>query len=354
MNAQANDLRRTFVTAAALAVMIAAGFLLWQLSQVVLVLFAAVLFAIFLDALTGWLLARVPVPRYAAVVAVTLLIIGSVLGVGWITEPRVIDQLAELREQLPAALDLLRDRIERQPWGAALLANTPAPAELVPSATDILGRISGVFSTTLGALVNIGLILVTGFYLALDPGVYVRGIKSLVPARGEGRAGEILGAIAHALRWWLVGRIAAMTAVGVLTAVGLSLIGMPLVLALATVAGLLSFIPFVGPILSVVPAVLIALVEPADPLKPIWVLMVYAVVQFLEGNFITPLIQRRAVSLPPAVLLSAQLLLGVLFGFLGILLATPLAVVVILLCQTIYIQDLLGRPISVLGQSSDR
>lgn len=346
--------RRMWVPAGALAVLIGAGFLLWQLSQVVLVLFAAVLFAILLDSLTRLLHARAVMRRSLALSIVTLALIGAAVGFGWIAGPSASDQIQQLSEQLPSAVERLADIVEQQPWGGALLNGTTAPQQLVPSGTDILGRVSGVFSTTLGALINVGLIIVTGFYLAMNPDVYVHGISAVVPQRGRARAEEVLAALAHALRWWLVGRVAAMIAVGVLTGVGLWIIGMPLLLGLAIIAALLSFIPFVGPVLSVVPALLIALVEAGDPLRPLWVLVVYAAVQFLEGNFITPLIQRRAVSLPPAALLTAQLVLGVLFGFMGLLLATPLAVCLIVLVQTIYIQGVLGRPVTVLGQGVRR
>ncbi|MGD8590575.1 MAG: AI-2E family transporter, partial [Chromatiales bacterium] len=154
--------------------------------------------------------------------------------------------------------------------------------------------------------------------------------------------------LGHALRWWLIGRITSMTVVGILTGIGLWFIDMPLVLALSFTAAILSFIPLIGPILSAIPAVLLGLVE--DPLKALNVLLVYTSVQFLEGNFITPLIQKRAIALPPAMLLTAQLLMGVLFGFFGVLLATPLAVTVIVVVQLLYVQDLLGSQVRVLGE----
>jgi predicted PurR-regulated permease PerM len=230
----------------------------------------------------------------------------------------------------------------------ALLQSVPPPAEIVPQTGEILGRITGVFSTTLGAVVNLAIVLVMGFYLALDPGQYARGVTALITPRYRERGREVLAALARALRWWLVGRVAAMAVVGVLTAIGLALAGMPLVLALALIAGLLSFIPFAGPILSAIPAVLIGLVE--SPLTALYVVVIYAGVQFIEGNFATPLIQKRAVSLPPAVLITAQLLFGVLFGFFGVLLATPITVAGIVVVQILYIQGVLGAEVTVLGQ----
>lgn len=147
---------------------------------------------------------------------------------------------------------------------------------------------------------------------------------------------------------WQTGQVVLVFFAAVLFAVLLDgmtrlvqLIDVPLILALALIAGLLSFVPYLGPILSAIPALLVALV--VSPLLTVYVVLVYSAVQFLEGNFITPIIQERAVSLPPAVLLIAQLGMGVL-------LATPLAVVAIVLIQMLYVRDTLGDAIRVLGQ----
>jgi predicted PurR-regulated permease PerM len=335
------------MTATAGAVIIGA-LLLWQVSQVLLVVFAASLVAILLDSLAQVASRYLNLPRAAALALVVVVVVGVFAGFVWIAGQRAGDQIAQLSERLPAAIAQLRDLIESHPWGRILLASTPPPQELVPSSGDLLGRVSGVFSTALGAFVNVGLILVIGAYLAIEPDLYLRGTILLVPPSGRERACAILRAIGHALRWWLIGRIAAMIAVGVLTGIALWLIGMPLALALAIIAGALSFIPFVGPVLSAVPALLIALAE--DPLMALWVAGIYVLVQVLEGNLITPQISKRTVSLLPAVLLTSQLLMGVLLGFLGLLLATPLVVVFIVLTQMIYVRGVLGDPVRLLGE----
>ncbi|WP_405232714.1 AI-2E family transporter [Lentisalinibacter salinarum] len=120
--------------------------------------------------------------------------------------------------------------------------------------------------------------------------------------------------------------------------------------AVGVIAGLFSFVPYIGPIASIVPALLIALTE-SLPIA-LWVTVVYVAVQFIEGDFLTPLIQRRAVSLPPAVLLLAQFALGLFYGLFGVLLATPLAIVVIVVVQMLWVQGLVGEPIRVLGDHS--
>ena len=139
-----------------------------------------------------------------------------------------------------------------------------------------------------------------------------------------------------------------MVVVGGLTALGLWIVGAPLPLALGLIAGLLSFIPLLGPVFGAVPAILVALVE--SPTLALYVVVVFVVVQVLETYIVTPLIQQRAVSIPPALLLTAQVLLSVLFGVMGMLLATPIAVVAIVLVQMVYIQDVLGDRTTVLGE----
>jgi predicted PurR-regulated permease PerM len=344
-------LRVLLITVAVLSTLTVLALLAWRITHVLLVIFAAVLLAILLDGLARMLVRRLRLGHLTAL-GLGLMIVAAVLaGFGFLAGPQVSEQLGQLGERLPEAVAQIRATIEAQAWGRALLRNAPAPAELVASPGDVLGQISGVFSTALGTVVNLSIILIMGLYLAANPAVYLDGLRLLVPQNLRPRAEEVLGALGQALRWWLIGRISSMVAVGVLTGIGLWIIDMPLALALALTAGLFAFVPLVGPIISAVPAVLLGLLE--DPVKAAYALGVYSGVQFLEGNFITPLIQKHTVSLPPAVLLTAQLLMGVLFGFLGVLLATPLAVTAIVLIQMLYVQDLLGSRVRVLGQHRD-
>jgi predicted PurR-regulated permease PerM len=334
----------------ALAGIVLAGlalFLLWPASQVFLVIFAAVLFAILVDGLAALLCQYLPVPRMASRGGIILLLLILLLVFFMLAGPRLSDELFQLGERLPRAIDQLNKLIRDQPWGR-LVTNMEIADHLRPSIGQVLAGVSGVFSTAFGAMVNVLVILFIGLYLAVQPELYIRGLLHLMPRADRRRGEEILDALAHALRWWLVGRFASMTLVAVLTTIGLELIDLPLALVLGVIAGLFSFVPYVGPIASVVPALLIGLT--ISPLMPLYALLVYALVQFTEGNFLTPLIQKYAVSLPPAVLLSAQFAMGLFYGLFGVLLATPMAVVVIVLVQMLYVQGLLKYPVRVLGE----
>ena len=322
-------------------------FLLWPASQVLLVIFAAVLFAMLVDGLAALLCEHVPVSPTVARVGVVFVLLVLVLVFFALAGPRLSDELFQLGERLPRAVEELEALVRKQPWGR-LLVDVKLMDHLQPSIGQVLAGLTGVFSTAFGAAIDVLVILFIGLYLAVQPELYIRGLLHLIPRAGRRRGEEILAALAHALRWWLVGRFTSMTLVGVLTIIGLELIDLPLALVLGVIAGLFSFVPYVGPIASVVPALLIGLT--ISPVMPVYVLLVYSLVQFTEGNFLTPLIQKYAVSLPPAALLSAQFAMGVFYGLFGVLLATPTAVVVIVLVQMLYVQDVLKYPVRILGE----
>jgi predicted PurR-regulated permease PerM len=145
-----------------------------------------------------------------------------------------------------------------------------------------------------------------------------------------------------------MGRMASMTMVGLLTYIGLSLIGVPLSLALGIVTGILEFVPYLGPILALIPTVLVALLE--SPVLALYVMPVYGAVQFAESYLITPLISARAVSIPPAYLIMVQVVGGVLAGAIGVLLSEPLVVVIAIIVQMLYIEDTLGDSVRVMGE----
>lgn len=341
-------LRALLLGAAVFGALLILGLLVWQLAHVLLVLFAGLLLAVFLDALAFFVQRYMRLQHLPALLLVVTLLLVAIAAFVWLAGPQLSEQIELLSERVPQAVNELESDFQQMPWAAQLIETMPSVDQLLPRPAAIVETIPSVFTTALGAVLNTTIILIIGFYLALEPDIYRRSVLMLLPLDRKPQGERVLEALGHALRWWLVGRLASMVAVGILSGIGLWLIGMPLVLALALLAGALSFIPFLGPILSAIPALLIALVS--GPVMALWVLAVYVGVQFLEGNLITPIIQKRAVSLPPVALLSAQMLMGVLVGFIGVLLATPLAVMLIVIVQIVYVRDVLGHGIRVLGE----
>jgi predicted PurR-regulated permease PerM len=170
----------------------------------------------------------------------------------------------------------------------------------------------------------------------------------LVPERGRALAAEAMEASARALRLWLLGRMVSMATVGLMTWIGLTIIGVPSALTLGLLAALLEFVPFIGPVISAVPAVLLAFAVGPD--KALWTVMLFLIVQQIEGNVLEPLVQQRAVDLPPALLLFALVAGGLIFGPVGIILAAPLTVVLYVLVKRLYVQEALHTKTSLPGE----
>ena len=326
-------------TSIVLALLALAG-LLWFAADVLLLLFAAVLLATLLRAATNGLAHLTGLPDGPSLALVLLLAFVGLAGGGLLLAPEVTSQVPELIDNLSRAVQRLQQEL-----GLAQvtreLAHQVDITELLPSPAGFLGGATNLISASFGALANVVILLVTGVYLAADPELYLRGIGHLVPAAHRRATRELLEAIGHTLRWWMLGQLITMTAVGLLTYVGLRLLDIPLALILGLVVFLLTFIPFVGAILAAIPVALVGFSQGAT--IGLYALAVYAGIEMLEGYVLSPLVQRRSVSLPPALTIAAQVLLGVLLGVLGIALATPLAAVAMVAINRLYVEGLLAE-----------
>jgi predicted PurR-regulated permease PerM len=261
--------------------------------------------------------------------------------------PRLSDQFRELGSSLAGGLDALRAQMEASPLLRPFLGGLGAVEQ---SGAALAQRAAGVFATALGALGAFAVIVFIGAYLALDPGLYQRGALHLVRKHDRPRGQEVLSSMGRALRSWLFGQFVSMCLVGAMVTAGLLLIGVPLALPLGLLAFFLEFVPYLGPIAAFVPIVLVALAE--SPQLALYAVLLYGVVQFVESYFILPLVQKRVVDLPPALLLFFQVLLGTLGGLLGVIVSAPLGVAVIVLVQMLYVEDVLGDDVAVLGEDT--
>ena len=321
--------------------MVVALLLAWHARDVLLLAFAGVLLGIFLRRLATLVSGHTPLGPRWALVLVVLALTGALGGAFALQGPAIATEVRTLREELPRAAGELQARLERYDWGERAVESMPDPIELLPDGPDTVARVTGVVSSTLSALASLAVVLFLGLVLAATPGVYVRGLLALLPAARVARGREVLHRLYDTLWWWLVGRVVAMTFIGVVTGVGLWLLGVPLAFVLGLLAALLSFIPNLGPILSALPAVLLALVQ--GPRQALWVVLLYVGVQVVESYVLDPVIDRKTVYLPPAVTIVAQLTLALFAGMLGVTLATPLTAAAMVLLTMLYVQDVLGR-----------
>lgn len=316
--------------------------LLYFAFDILLLAFAAVLLAIFLRGISDYLNRFLKIGDIWSVLLVSVILISVLAGSIVLLAPSVADQMAHLRTTLPQSAENLGEFFSQYGWGRVLLSQMPSNSDIANWFTSIgfLSGVGGIFTQTVGAVGNFLLVILLAIYLAVEPGYYATGITKLFPMDIRSRVKEVLSEVAQTLRWWLVGKAGSMVFIGLLTWIGLSVIGVPLALTLGLIAGLLSFIPNFGPIISAVPAILLAFT--ASPMTALYVAILYIAIQLIESNLVTPIIERETVKLPPGLTIIFQLALGSLIGGLGLILATPLLAVLLVLIQMIYIQQILG------------
>ena len=328
------------------SVLILLGLLLalfWLAPEVPLLGFASVLLALALRAGGEPLARRTGLPDWAAVLIVAVLVMAAVGLAGWAAAGPLTEQARELAQQMPKSLESLRGRLADTGWGDWVLRQVD-PGRIFGSggAENAAAAAASAASSTLGGLGNAVLVVLLALYLAVQPEGYLRGLRHLFAPQLEGPVRETLEEAGHTLRGWLLGQAFAMIVAGTLTWIGFMLLGVPLAGLLATIVALFNFIPVIGPLIAAVPAMLLALTQ--DPLLPFWVLGVIVLVQNIEGNFLTPMVQSRTADLPPALLLVTQVLTGALFGLLGVALAAPLSALGLVLVRRAYVEGWLGWP----------
>jgi predicted PurR-regulated permease PerM len=297
---------------------------------VLLVIFGGILLAVFLRAGGQAIARRTGLGPRAGVGLFMASLLAALVLFALFAAPSVGDQFDRLATRLPEALDSLRQRLEASEWSRAVSRMLrPDPAAGMPASA---------IGATLGGLGNAVVLLFIGIYGAIDPDPYRRGFRALFAPALRGKVDALIDAAAAQLRGWLVARLFSMAVAGGLTTLGLWAAGVPLALVLGLIAGLSGFIPNLGPVLSALPALALALAGDA----PVWVVAgLYLAVQTVESYLLTPLVEAREVSLPPALVLAAQLLMGVLFGIGGVALASPLAAVGLVVIRRAYVRDVL-------------
>ena len=341
-----NFARRAW-TVAGIAALFALGVaVVWKGMGVLLLLFAGVLVAVLLDGMARLIGRAVGWPRGVRLLLAALAVVAVVALAAWFVGPRLVEQSSQLADEVEASVGQIERQLAATELGRSVLERMPSPAETV-EARGMAGRVAEWFMGLLGALTNGLLLVVLGVYLAVRPKLYWGALVELVPHRHRERVTEALCEMGRGLRYWLLGQFFAMLITGGLTTVALLLLGLPLALVLGVLTFLLAFIPYIGPIVAFVPIVLVAFVD--GPQTVLWVSAIYAVVMAIESYVVTPLVQERVISLPPALLLFSQLLLGALAGLLGLALAPPLAVCAIIAVQVLYIRGQLQDDVPVLG-----
>jgi predicted PurR-regulated permease PerM len=330
--------------------------LFWRTRNIVLVVFLGVLFAIAVSAGTDRL-QKLRIPRAIGAPLIVLAFIGLLGAFGTWIGPTVRRQTTELRQKLPEALDKLEKWVEGRGGGVlATILGVPdadslaratanaqpraAPVQVVTGERPqglrdrIMSQLSGagryflpVLGSTLAVVAAVLLVLFVTIYVAVDPGLYQRGALRLLPPRNRERGAVVLGAIGATLRKWLVTQLIAMVVIGVVTTGVLLALDVRAAVPLGILAGLLEFVPTLGPIISAIPAIAMGFVD--SPEKALFVTIAYIAIQFLENHILIPVLMKEGIDLAPALTIVVQALMAIVFGFLGLLVAVPLLAMIV-------------------------
>lgn len=321
-------------------------YILWQIREVLLLIFAAVVLANALNVLIERF-SRSGIKRGFAVLLSVLLLLAVLVGFFWLIVPPFAAQFQELSRLVPKGIQRFSTWIEvlQSHISPQLIEYVPDVDDLIQQLQPFVNRLLGggviFFSSSLGFLAKFLLVLILTLMFLANPEDYRKSFIRLFPSFYRRRVDYILEECAIALRGWLVGILFNMFVIGSLSFVGLLVLRIRLPLAQAALAGILTFIPNIGPALSVVPPMAIALLD--APWKSITVLILYIIIQQVESNLLTPYVMAQQVSLLPAVTLLAQVFFATFFGFLGLLLALPLTVVAQVWLKEVIIKDVLDQ-----------
>ena len=379
--------------------------LIWLAQTVFLTAFLGVLFGLAVSAGVDWVHARVRVPRGLIAALIVLGSAGAVVGFFVVSGPVLATQSRELQTKLPEAIDKIDQWAQSKGFLSSLLTGNagstttaPTPASqpvtgTAPSAgrptgaaprqlpTDsalaragtstaataappqtlrqrIVAQLAGLtrylfgfLSSTISVFAGLLLILVLSIYIGADPDTYHDGLMKLFPRPWRKRTGEVLSAMSIALRKWLVTQLIAMVVIGVVSTIVLLILGVNAAVPLGVIAGLLEFVPTVGPILSALPAIAMGFVD--SPEKALAVIIAYIAIQQMENYLLIPFLMREGVDLPPALTIIAQAIMALVFGFLGLLCAVPILAATMVAVKMLYVQDVVGEPVEVLEDLDD-
>ncbi len=315
------------------------AFIIYHL-HFLLLLFAGIFFASLFSHMSNLLKKKINL-NYGLCLAIVLLsIVASFTVIFIFIGPSISDQVEKMIDTLPESLANLKSKISNTQIGKKIFEQiSDEPAQIVKNNKEFLSKILWSFTGTFGALVNIFIIIVTAIYFAVNPILYTGYFKKLFPPDYRNRIDEVLKKIQLILNQWMFAKLISMSVVGVSTSIGLLILGVPLPYALALIATLCSFIPNIGPYLGLLPAVLIGFMQ--SPQDALYVVILYFSIQIVESYLVTPNLQKKMVSLPPAVTLFWIVLMGLVAGVLGVVFAAPILAALMVIINELYVKDYL-------------
>jgi predicted PurR-regulated permease PerM len=334
----------------------------YSIADILFLLFIAVLFSLYLSAITDFVEQRFQVRRMYGLLAALLLTTAGMIGIGWLIVPPVLEQIQGLMITLPQLIagletDLLH-LARRFPFLDQIMPRESAGGYVGSLVTWVGGYFEGFFPyvfTGLHVLINLVSVLVMGIYLTMQPEGYREGAVALVPPVHRDLARDIFDDLGVTLRAWIVGQILSMLVLTLLTYIGLLLLGVPYALAFAVFTGIAAIVPFFGTLVSTLLPALFVLGS-GGPFHALLVALLGLVIHLIEGNFVHPIIMARQVHLPPVLSILSVLVMAKLLGVIGLLVAVPALATTMVIVRRIYVERILegkGFRRSIRSEDSD-
>lgn len=324
--------KKVWIAVSIAAFMFVCLYLFQILFSVLLLVLAGALIALYFFGLADILQRKIHCSSKVAVilsVAVNIVLITAII---WFVGATIQAQISELSETLPATIQSVKEYIGSSAIGRSLLQQFNATGDSTKT-LDILNRF---FSSTFGVLSDLYIIFLLAIFFMAAPSVYNKGMVKLLPTKAKEKGAKIILRIHTLLKGWLKVQLIGMVFIGIATAIGLMIVGIPMVLTLALLAAIFNFIPNFGMLLALIPAVLIGLTHGIG--TALIIVCIYTFIQFLQNAIQQPLVQTKMINIPPALSITSQIALGLLVGFWGILLATPVLIILIVLVEDLYIK----------------
>jgi len=311
---------------------------LYRAANILILAFGATLGAIVIRSLAGLCERHLHLPRRWATVAGMATALAAILFLVWLFAVQFGTQVNQFVTALPQILQDMRAMIAGSPVGDKVID----AIEDAYAGSKIAHDIGGLVTGSAELLLNMILVIAGAFFLAADPTAYRRGALRLIPASSRPAFEDALADTTETLRLWLIAQIILMTSMGTTVGIGLWIAGVPSPAALGLLAGLSEFIPYVGPTVAMIPA--FGLAATVGPGAVGGTLATYVVVRLMHTNFITPYVQKRAISIPPAITLFAIIGIGMVTGLYGLFFSAALLVVAFTLVRSLYMREVLGEP----------
>lgn len=324
--------KKTWIKWSILAFLVVFLLFFKTLFNIVLLVFASGLLAIYFYGFSGLLQRYLHLPAKVSLIISVLFNLMLLVGFFWFAGVRLQSQVVQLSDSLPGTIEHAKKQLDQSPLGQKVLDYINKTG----SAKKTSDLVKQFFSSSLGVLSDLYLVILITMFFVASPTLYKRGLVHLLPENGKDKGDELLDQLVEVLKKWLKGQIIGFFFIAGFTGLGLWLLGMPLIFTLALIAGLLNFIPNFGPIIAVIPAALLALMQ--GPTTALLVFGMYTFIQVIQSAVTQPLIQKKMISMPPVLTVVSQVALGALSGFWGVLLATPLVAIGMKLTQELYVK----------------